>query len=376
MLGLPAREWSIVAVVLAVAALPAVMPVMVGALTRQFGFGVDLAGLAISANMAGILVGTLCAPLLIPRLPDRVILVGGLLIMAAGNGLTLATHTYGPLMATRLFSGWGEGLAAAIGYSLMGRSSLPSRMVANYAGGQALIGVVGMAALPLLTERFGAAAFYGPITLLALGSLLAVRPAIEAAPRPAASLLQARERGTAAGPVAVLAGLFAHFTGMTVAWAFLQKIGADHGLTGPTVAYALSVSAAAGLAGSVVASLLACRLAVLTSLAIGGALVLACAAGLVMAQPVMFVAAVCLLSFTWAAQYPFMFRRLAELDPPGRWVALTPVATASALSVGPAIGGALLQDGGVGWLDAAFLAFTLAGLGFTAATYRRRSVPD
>ena len=43
-LGLPAREWSIVAVALAIAALPAVMPVMVGALTHQFGIRVDQAG--------------------------------------------------------------------------------------------------------------------------------------------------------------------------------------------------------------------------------------------------------------------------------------------------------------------------------------------
>ncbi len=370
-LGLPGREWPIVVVALAIAALPSVMPVMVGALIRQFGIGVDKAGFAISANMAGILAGTLCAPLVIPRLTDRTILYAGLLVLAGGNILTLGVHAYGPLVATRLVSGWGEGLAGAVAYSLMGRSSLPTRMVATYAGGQALIGVVGMAALPGLTQRFGPAAFYGPITVLVLLSLLAVRPAANATPRPAAMRGTVRRGSAAAGPAAVLAGLFAHFTGMTTVWAFLQKIGADHGLAGTVVALALSMSAVAALAGSAAASLLARRLGVLPSLLIGAVLVLACAAGLLARSPAVFIGATCLLSFTWAAQYPFMFRRLAERDVQGRWAALTPVATASALSVGPALGGVLLQRGGLASVDIAFVAFTLTGLALTAATYLR-----
>lgn len=369
-LGLPVRDWPVIAVTLAVATLPAVMPVMVGALMRQFGLKIDQAGFVISANMAGILLGALSSPLLLSRLSDRAILVGGLLVMSAGNGLTLIVHAYLPLLATRLFSGWGEGLAAAVGYSLMGRSSLPARTVANYAGGQALIGSVGMAALPSLTQRFGAPAFYGPITLLALASLLAVNPATRAAPRP--GLAPSRGPGAlrgAGGPAAMLAALFAHFAGMTTAWAFLQRIGADNGLPEPAVAAALSASAIAGLAGSLAASLLARRLSTPASLALGAVLVMACALGLAAPGAGLFAATACLLSFTWAAQYPFMFRRLAELDRQGRWTTLTPVATASALSAGPALGGMLLQRTGLASLDAAFLLLTVTGLGVTAATY-------
>ncbi len=371
-LGLPPREWSLIAVALAVAALPAVMPVMVGALTRQFGLRVDQAGFVISTNMAGILFGALCCPLLITRLSDRALLTGGLLIMVAGNALTLFVFGYAALVTTRLASGWGEGVAAAVGYALMGRSTLPARTVANYAGGQAMVGAVGMAALPGLTARFGSSAFYGPISLLALLSLLAVRPAAEAAPRPPPAVGPRVRWRAGGGPLAMLAALFAHYAGMTTAWAFLQRIGADHGLAGSTVAFALSASAVAALLGSLVASLLARRLSTPASLLIGAVLTLGCGLGLPAADAIAFVGAACLLSFTWAAQYPFMFRRLSELDRSGRWATLTPVATASALSVGPALGGVLLQRSGLGAVDAAFLILTLAGLAITGATYLPR----
>lgn len=374
LLGLLPREWALVVVALSIATLPSVMPVMVGVLADQLGMGVERAGYVVSVNMGGIFAGTLACAWLSRRASWNRLLVGGLLVMVLGNGLTLLSAGYPALLATRLLSGLGEGVAGAICYALMGRSLLPVRTVAVYVAGQGIVGALGMAALPPLVAGHGWQVFYIGVSLLALPALWLAPVAVraQASADPTGPTHTAASRSFAAW--GALAAIFGFFFGLAALWAFLQPIGASRGLSVVQVSSALSASAVAGFAGSVVAGLAAGRLSTWQGTAIGLAALLASVAGLLIGTPATFFAGACLLSFAWAFEYPYLFRCLASEDDSGGIAVLTPAATGGALTAGPAIGGFVLQNAGVASLCAVgVMAAVLGSATAIALSTRRRS---
>ena len=55
---MPPPLWAAVYIGVAAATLPAVLPVMVGVMTDQLGFGLERAGYVASANMGGVALGS------------------------------------------------------------------------------------------------------------------------------------------------------------------------------------------------------------------------------------------------------------------------------------------------------------------------------
>lgn len=367
------REWCIVLVGLATVALPDVMPVMVGVLQAQFGIGTAQAGYVISANMAGILAGTALTPLLARRFDDRTLLYAGLGTMIAGNLLTIATHGQAGLFGVRVVSGLGEGASCAVAYTLMAAAAQPARVIAFYAAGQSILAAGGMAALTLLTARFGPASFYLGVSLATLPALWLVAPVTR----------ESGQRREARPAVRVMPGMpallqlvaiFLFYAGMGVVWTFMQHIADDHRIGPAFTAATLSAAAIAGFVGSVCVATVAYRLHMVAALTLTGGAVLLCALGLAMADARLFFAAACLLKFAWGFAAPFLFRCLADTDATGRVAGLTLLGTAGALALSPAVGGALLEARGLGALIVCFVAASLGGLALagTVHLYQRR----
>jgi predicted MFS family arabinose efflux permease len=358
--GLTGAEWIVVFVAVTVASLPAVMPAMVGAMATQPGVGTVGAGYLVSMNMAGIFAGTLLCVLAQGRAaPDRLI-VTGLSVMILGNMVTIAVGSLPSLLAARALSGLGEGFAAGICYSLMAASRRPAITFSFYTAGQAVVGAVGMGLLPWLVALFDWRAFYIVMSVIAVPALLLARTATGGVAAPDRTV-----RGDVA-PVsapgwAMLAIVFVYFSGMALIWAFTQRIGELNGLSLATVSAALASSAVAGLAGSLAIGAGAHRLSDRTAWIIGMALVIVSAAGFWSSTPWLFFAAAWALNFAWGFQYPFLFRVLARSDP-GRGAAILPMATGIALSVGPALGGLILQHAGLPAACGVFLILTLGAL--------------
>ncbi|WP_082467005.1 MFS transporter [Sphingomonas sp. Leaf25] len=358
--GLAPRDWAAVAVALIAVTLPDVMPVMVAALQRQFGIGPEAAGAVVSANMGGILLATAFAPLLLARARERTLLHAGLAVMVAGNIATIFVTDYGVLIGVRALSGLGEGLACAVAYGLMARSARPGVSVSLYAAGQNVIAAGGMAILTLMMAAHGPAIFYIAVSVVALPALLLVPIATrDAPPRAVASL----RRPVPAAGIAPLVAIFLVFTGMGLSWTFLERIGSAHGLAAAGIATLLSLAASAGMVGPLLAALVADALRVRpVLLAVAGAVVLAAIGLGIGGGAVVTIAAACLLRFTWAFVYPFLFRLMAEREPSGRAATVTPLATAAASTVAPVLGGALLERVGLGALLGGSAALVLAGL--------------
>jgi len=361
-LGFAGVSWSercTVLVAVIVASLPAVMPAMVGAMAAQPGIGNEGAGYLVSINMAGIFTGTLVSALTHRRGSAKQRIVAGLLVMILGNFMTIAASGMASLMIARLLSGVGEGFAAGVCFSLIAVSSRPGTTFAYYAAGQAVVGFIGMGSLPWLVAASDWRAFYVVMTLVAVPALFLAGPATRHVPTEAAKSPKSRTISSA-GFVS-LALIFLFFSGMALVWAFLQPIGEQHGLSLATITGALASAAIAGFVGSLAAALAADRLGDRSAALIGMALVIASAAGLCSGSGAAFVFGAWALNFVWGFQYPFLFRMLARTDS-GRGAAVTPMATGIALSVGPAVGGAILAHAGLASACITFLFITLGAL--------------
>lgn len=358
-LGLDAAEWAVIAIALAAATLPAVLPLMVGVLARQFGIGVAEAGYVIAINMGGILAGSLSCVLLSRRFRWASLIVAGLGFMVLGNVLTMLTSGLAPLIATRLVSGWGEGLVGACCYALMGQARLPGRSIAIYTAGQSIIGAAGLAALPALMANFGWHVFYILVSIIAVPALLLTSVATRARAVVVVDRHRIAANRLSGAGFGALTAIFLFFVGVAMVWAFMEPLGVRRHLSLTQLSIALSASAVAGLGGSFVAGALADRLRVEVGLAIGIATIVGSLTLLLIGGFYPYMAAICGLYFAWAYQFPFLFGCLAEIDTNGRMASITPVATGGALTVGPAIGGYVLENGGLTMLSVGCLGLTL-----------------
>lgn len=359
-LGLNAAEWAAIVIALAAATLPAVLPLMVGVLSRQFGIGTAQAGYVIATNMGGILAGSLSCVFLARRFRWASLIAAGLGIMVLGNALTMLTSSLNPLIASRLVSGWGEGLVGACCYALMGQARLPGRSIAFYTGGQSIIGAASLAILPTLMAEFGWHVFYILVSIVAVPALLLTPIATRVRTVAAVDPQQVAANRLSVASFGALIAIFLFFVGIAMIWAFMEPLGIRQNLSLTQLSVALSASSIAGLGGAFVAGALADRLRAEIGLAIGAAAIVGSLALLLTGGFYPYMAAICGLYFAWAYQFPFLFGCLAEIDRDGRISALTPVATGGALTAAPAIGGYVLENGGLAMLSAGCLGLTLA----------------
>lgn len=357
----PAAVWAAIYVGVAAATLPAVLPVMVGIFADGFGYGLARAGLVASFNMGGILVGCLLSPIVATRLSWPGAVRIALAVMIAGNLLTMLNGPFAYIAATRAFSGLGEGVVAGICYAAMGRAARPERSISIYFGGQSIVGMVGLGSFGWVASTFGWPWIFLLLSLVAVpGFWLADRigQAQPAPPVPAPGIRFAR------GPCLALVFILILFVGMASLWPFIERIGTGRGLDTGAVAFALSVSAFGGLAGSAAAGIVAGRLSRSVGLICGLAILAAGIGGLALSSgPWGFAAALWLFAFAWPFQYAFQFGVLAATDPGGRIVALTPAITGGGLTIGPALGGVLLENWGLAVVSLICLACTAIAAG-------------
>lgn len=347
----PASTWAAIYLGVAAATLPAVLPVMVGVFADRFGYGVAGAGTIAALNMGGILVGSLLCPLITARFGWAVVIRAALAVMIAGNLLTMLDGHYGYVAATRFLSGLGEGVVGGICYAAMGRSARPERSISIYFAGQSVVGMVGMGSFGWIAASLGWPWIFLILSAITLPGFWLAPLIGRAQPAPAGP----RRGRLSANPLVIgaLACILLYFIGMASLWPFLERIGIGKGLSPGTVAFALSASAFGGLAGSLVASVVAGRLPRTIGLLSGLALLVAGVGGLAfLPGTTPFVLAVSLFAFAWPFQYAFQFGLLASVDRDGRLIALTPAVTGGGLAVGPAIGGLLLQNLSLGAVSA------------------------
>jgi MFS family permease len=143
-----------------------------------------------------------------------------------------------------------------------------------------------------------------------------------------------------------LFAMLAYFMAQGVVWAYLFLIGMSGGLTEQQVANGLMLSQFAGIAGALLAAMVAHRIGRSVPLAIGilgGSLCLYFLVGRF--EFAMFAIAVAVYNFLWNMTHPFLLGAMASFDRRGRVVVYAVAMQMVGLAIGPGLAASVISEG-------------------------------
>ncbi len=216
-------------------------------------------------------------------------------------------------------------------------------------------GAIVLWAMPAAYETFG---FNGVLWFFALFPMTAM-PFVKRLPVSGESHAQVEADAVDLSPALkgmALAAMFAYFIAQGVVWAYLFLIGLAGGLSEQAVANGLMLSQFAGIAGALLAAVIAHRFgrsAPLTIGVLGGALCLYYLVGSF--EFVVFAVAVCVYNFFWNLTHPFLLGAMASFDRHGRVVVYAVAMQMLGLAIGPYLAATVITEGvyiNVNWTGA------------------------
>lgn len=239
------------------------MPILLGTLADGRGYDPALLGSIAAITAAGGLITGLSSPLWLARFPIRRLAVG--LVLAVVAGLLLMALFARSTMGVMLGMGF-HGIAAGALYTLMfGAVSLydaPERVLGWKLGTE---GLPALAFLPFISAfvvpRYGT---NGVIVAMALSALV-LGAAAMALPAVRVQADAPVEEAGSGSMELVLLGLavgaaFTCWMGINALWTFMERVGADHGLTIAATGIVLTLGWLFASAGSLAAGALGNRL--------------------------------------------------------------------------------------------------------------------
>ena len=322
---------------------------------RHLGF---VASWDINATAVAIGISTF----LIAHLNWRHLALAGLVLIVIGNVLTAGSHTYTSIVAARLCAGIGEGLAIAVSFAVLGSAANPDRAFGVYLIVGLTVSSAVLLFLPVLQERFGAAAlFYGmaALTLTTTGLLRWF-------PQHNRGQLAARAGGTEVSKhlaTAGLVGVFLYFIAQGAVWSYFERIGAASGVNPRFIGEAMGVSSFAGMGGALVAVALVTRCGRVWPLIISGVISVVSywmLRGHVTAAQL--IAAGILFNFGWNLAQPLLSGVCSDADCRGRVVVAMGCIQTVGFGIGPALAAMLLRGHDFApslWTSAAVLVVSL-----------------
>jgi predicted MFS family arabinose efflux permease len=331
------------------------LPVFVGAMAAEFGWGEREIGWLASADMAGSCVASLCFIPFIGRLPWRRVGVAGLTVAFVGNLLSIAADGFSSLLAARFLCGLGGGLLLSTAYVGLCRSTNPDRYFGVYVFVQLSMQVLALAVFPTFVTNHGLDAIFVFLAAVALACLPLVAlfprnmPAVPAAATaPLASAVGAGDaRSISAAGLLGLAAQALYFLAPAAVWGYFERIGHTFGLSLGQIGLALSIASVAAIAGALLVVALGTRAPRKPSMLIGTVLSVIAMLMLIDGSGVTpFLAAAALFNFAWNYTFPYQMGVLATLDRTGAVAIASLVVQLGGLALGPVLASFLHPERG------------------------------
>jgi predicted MFS family arabinose efflux permease len=339
-----------------------VQPGFVQGLVVHVGFDDQGAGYTASAEMFGLAATTILMTFIAHRVNWRTVMLGSLIVMFLANAMCTLTTDLNTFVALRFIAGLGAGSLVSLSFAIVGLTSNPDR---NF--GLLIMWVLTYGALVLwaMPSVYASAGMGGALWFFALFPLVAV-PFIKHLPKSGESVAQVEEDAvnlTAGMKALALVAMLAYFMAQGVVWAYLFLIGLSGGLTEQAVANGLTLSQFAGIAGAMLAAVMAHRFGrslPLTVGILGGALCLYFLVGSF--EFLAFAVAVCVYNFAWNMTHPFLLAAMASFDRRGRVVVYAVAMQMVGLAIGPGLAASVIAEGdyiNVNWLGAGLFVASL-----------------
>ncbi|HEV3427688.1 MAG TPA: MFS transporter [Paraburkholderia sp.] len=320
------------------------LPVIVGQIAQQWGFGAADLGIAVLGEVFGMAAGTLLMATVLARRPLRVTLAGTIALTALANFITPYAHTLPLFIVARAVAGIGAGALSGIAMSCLSYTKAAERNIGllvllQVLWSMALLGYV----LPVVGAIAQASGTYVCIGVLALAFL----PAITLFRRGEAFVSAQAGEGAQVdlrGVVLLLGCIFALYFGVGVLWTFLEQMGMRAGLSDARVATTLVYANLVSLAACVVMPRLGRgnglrRWAIVNI----GACVVSAAALTMPQTPDRFSIAAIVFIVAWTGAATLIFATMPRVDPIGRYATLSPGVLSLGFGIGSAAGGELIE---------------------------------
>lgn len=359
-----------VAAILPLAATPVAItmqPGMVQGMVDFLGFSQRQAGFVASAEVFGIMAGTIGFAIVGGRVSWRWALFAGLVLTIVANLICVVRDDYASMLALRAIAGLGGGLAAAIGWNVLAQGRDPSRGFGWGTAGIILFAAGGFALLPAIFAFGGYAAF-----LLAFSVALAICLPLALIVRRRAPVeeesdgAQAAETGWSLPGALSLVSILVFSAAFTMAWTYMSLVGQDAGLEGAAIAHVFSLTQFFGVAGALSMAAIGATFGfsrpAVVILGAGAAVI---AALTVLNSYAAFFGANAVFQFTWNAGIPIVLGVIAVRSLGGALFRFAVPLQFVGMAAGPSLAALLLRGEDyalVAWTSAALLLLSLLAL--------------
>lgn len=325
------------------------LPEIIGQVARQHGFGESQLGMVAFAEIVGMTCGTLLVALVLGRQPVRRTLCASVLLAALGHLGAAFSPTFDLLVLARALGGVGYGAMSGVSMRYLAYSDRPERYIGAMVMGQGLWSMVLLTwLLPATGAAGGASGCYVAVAVLMLPSMAALRwldrhePLITGNAGDAAASQLPPTRHLPA--LVTLCSLLMLYMGVGVIWTFVERVGAEAGLSHDFIANTLGIANAA--------SALACWFA--PRLAMGrrlypSTLVMQTLCGLAAAvlakdhTTLAYAGAVMVFVTAWSVAAILLLSTVPHFDTVGRYAALAPGFLGLGFGFGSLLGGQLME---------------------------------
>ncbi|MGX5714652.1 MFS transporter [Arthrobacter sp. MAHUQ-56] len=356
-----------------------IAPVIAGKLVERYGVtALELGGL-FSLELAAFSLASLPAFLWLRRINLRTATYVFTALVIGGNIISGFMDSFPALMAARFVTSLASGSIMVILLTLSGRAANSSRSFGIFVVAQLAMGALILAVFPALYAGVGVAAIYWTLAGLAGLCLFAVRcidgEALRSQPHGTpdnASLADPVRTKPPVYRVALgLGAVLLFYVALSGVWTFIAQIAAGAGIGLSDSSLILSLATAAGIASSLVATILGDnprrRLFLLA-----GYLGMGLSVALLLGAPglIRFAIAAVIFKFAWTFILPYLLSTLAELGS-AHVMSVVNLMIGTGFAIGPLLSGALIETTGS---FTVMLAVALTGLlaSMGAITYIQR----
>ena len=324
-------------------------------LVENLGYDDQGAGYTASAEMFGLAATTILMTFTAHRLNWQRVVFWSILIMFAANALCAFTTDLNTFVVLRFIAGIGAGSLVSLSFAAVGLTKNPDRNFGFYIMWVLIYGAAVLLAMPAAYEIAG---MQGVLIFFALFPLVAI-PFIHNLPLTGESAAQVEVDAVNLSPpfkLMALLAMLAYFMAQGAVWAYLFLIGTSGGLSDQAVANGLTMSQFSGIAGALLAALVAKKYGRSIPLAIGIIGGAACLYFLVGEMAFLIYAlAVTIYNFLWNLTHPYLMAAMASFDRRGRVVVYAVAMQMVGLAIGPGLAATVISDNdytNVNWLGA------------------------
>lgn len=331
-------------------------PLLAVSFAEGLGFGIERAGVLVSAGQGGVALSVLAMVPLLPRLDRKIVGAVGACIAAASLALTGFTTTYTVVLFLQIVMGLGAGLSFASANSALAYSRLPERSFSLVTITWMVVGSALLALGPTLHEMWpGAGVYLGIATVELLCVVFISRlPDVRRLPRAAEVVtspgsstdrpVRSWSRGWLTAAVSFAGAIALIFVGNAIIWTYAQSIGAHSGLSAQATGTLLGLSQLTGVIGTAItfffgSTINKMRIIVPAGIALGcGGLLVGTSA-----TPLPYVTGLIAMFVAFYCLVPLLLALATEMDTnSGRFVVLISAVTLIAGGSSPALGGMIV----------------------------------